>query len=213
MPLELEVKLRVPSDETADRLFSDTEVIANVRSTMPPTPFVSRYYDTPNGDVTSRGWSLRLRVEGERAIAALKTRAEDASGGLLFSRNEWQVTAENIYDGIALLLEDGAPPELGEITRDVELVEVCRLDLMRRGVVAELAGGLLVDITEDKGTLNAGGRSAPLHELEVELLFGRGEELEPLVNRFEELYGLEREKMSKYERAVRLARDENTESE
>ena len=204
MPLELEVKLRVPSDEAADKLFDDADIAANVRSKMPPTPFISRYYDTPSGDITSRGWSLRLRVEGDRAIAALKTRAEDTSGGLLFSRNEWQVPAESIYDGIGLLLEEGAPPELREITRDVELVEVCRLDLTRRGVVAELAGGLLVDITEDKGLLVAGGRSEPLHELEVELLFGRGEELEPLVDRFQELYGLERERLSKYERALRL---------
>ncbi len=205
MPLEIEMKLRVPSDDVGEKIFNYDGHINVVRSTLEPTQMLSRYYDTPNGDITSRRWSLRLRKEGDRTVAALKTRVEDMES-TLFCRGEWQVQADTIEEGVKLLVEDGAPAELRKIIGWKPLEEQCRVEFVRRGRVVELDGGLLVDITEDKGKLIAGSRSEPLHELEVELLFGPAEGLEPFVDHLIRTFGLERELLSKYDRALRLVR-------
>ncbi len=205
MPLEIEAKLRIPTDDGGDGVFANNREQFNVRSTLEPTQMVSRYYDTPDGDITSRRWSLRLRREGKGTVATLKTNAEDSSGGL-FARGEWQVHASSIEEGVDLLIEDGAPCELRDMIGGKPLVEQCRVEFVRRGMVVELQNGLLVSITEDKGALCADDRSEPLHELEVELLFGEPTGLEPFVEHLIHEHGFERERLSKYERALRLVR-------
>lgn len=205
MPLEIEAKLRIPTDDGGDGVFDNNREQFNVRSTVEPTQMVSHYYDTPDSDITSRRWSLRLRQEGKSSVATLKTNAEDSSGGL-FARGEWQVHANSIEEGVDLLIEDGAPCELRDMIGGKPLVEQCRVEFVRRGMVVELQNGLLVSITEDRGALCAGDRSEPLHELEVELLFGEPTGLEPFVEHLILGHGFERERLSKYERALRLVR-------
>lgn len=209
MPLEIEAKLRIPTDDGGDGVFDNSQEPFNVRSRLEPTQMVSRYYDTADSDITSRRWSLRLRREGKSSVATLKTNAEDSSGGL-FARGEWQVHAGSIEEGVDLLIEDGAPPELRDMIGGKPLVEQCRVEFVRRGMVVELHSGLLVSITEDKGSLLAGDRSEPLHELEVELLFGEPTGLEPFVEHLIQGHGFERERLSKYERALRLIRSRGT---
>lgn len=205
MPLEIEAKLRIPTDDGGNGVFANNREQFNVRSTLEPTQMVSHYYDTPDSDITSRRWSLRLRQEGKSSVATLKTNAEDSSGGL-FARGEWQVHANSIEEGVDLLIEDGAPCELRDMIGGKPLVEQCRVEFVRRGMVVELQNGLLVSITEDKGALCADDRSEPLHELEVELLFGEPTGLEPFVEHLIHEHGFERERLSKYERALRLVR-------
>lgn len=209
MPLEIEAKLRIPTDDGAEGVFANNSESAHVRSTLEPTQMISHYYDTPDGDITARRWSLRLRQEGKSTVAALKTNAEDSGNGL-FARGEWQVHANDINEGVELLIEDGAPGELRDIIGGKPLVEQCRVEFVRRGMVVELHNGLLVDITEDKGFLVAGDRREPLHELEVELLFGEPTGLEPFVEHLIQEHGYERERLSKYERALRLVRSRSS---
>lgn len=205
MPLEIEAKLRIPTDDSIDDVFNSRKGTARLRSELEPTQMVSHYYDTPSSDISSRRWSLRLRQEGKGTVATLKTNAEDSSGGL-FARGEWQVHANSIEEGVDLLIEDGAPCELRDMIGGKPLVEQCRVEFVRRGMVVELQNGLLVNITEDKGELCADNRREPLHELEVEVLFGDPVELEPFVEHLIREYGFERERLSKYERALRLIR-------
>ena len=209
MPLEIEAKLRIPTDDGGDGVFDNNREQFNVRSSIEPTQMISHYYDTPDSDITSRRWSLRLRQEGKGSVATLKTNAEDSSGGL-FARGEWQVHANSIEEGVDLLIEDGAPCELRDMIGGKPLVEQCRVEFVRRGMVVELQNGLLVSITEDKGALCADDRSEPLHELEVELLFGEPTGLEPFVEHLIREHGFERERLSKYERALRLVRSRGT---
>lgn len=209
MPLEIEAKLRIPTDDGGDGVFDNNQESFHIRSQLEPTQMVSHYYDTPDSDITSRRWSLRLRREGGSTVATLKTNAEDSSGGL-FARGEWQVHADDIVSGVDLLIEDGAPCELRDMIGGKPLVEQCRVEFVRRGMVVELGNGLLVNITEDKGSLCAGERSEPLHELEVELLFGEPTGLEPFVEHLIREHGFERERLSKYERALRLVRSRGT---
>ena len=210
MPLELKMKLTVTDHNVSDWIFNSAEFNEKTRGDFPPTPGVLHYYDTADGALQQRGWSLLLRDERVRHVAALRTEAADMRDSYLFSREEWQVVADTVEASIDLLVEDGAPRELYDILGGKPLIEQCHIDTMRRGRIIEPSEGLLIAVLEDVGTLNVENKSEPFHELEVSLLFGRAEELEPFVDRmFQEVPGLERARLSKYERALRLIRSRN----
>ena len=210
MPLELKMKLRMTDAGSADYIFDSEEFHERSRGKFPARQMTLRYYDTEDGDLRERGWSLLLRDEGDRTVAALRTAPADTSDSYLFAREEWQVICRGIEDGVDGLVEDGAPKKLYDIIGGKPLAEQCRLDIMRRGEIIEPADGLLISVFEDVGTLSAADKSEPLHELEITQLFGRSEELEPFVDRmFQEIPGIERERLSKYERALRLIRSRN----
>ena len=104
------------------------------------------------------------------------------------------------------LVEQGAPKQILGIIEETKLIERCRIVFLRRSAVLKLPDGVLVDMAIDKGTIYAAGKSAPLYELELELLFGAPEALTPLSDLFTQKYKLEREILSKYEKALRLIR-------
>lgn len=205
MPVELELKLRIPNDSTADKIFSDEMVLDFLSGDIRNTQMISYYYDTPANALSSLRWSLRKRQEGEVSVVAMKTSAVDVTN-LLISRNEWEVPSDDIRQAIPMLINEGAPPQLEDIISQSELVERCRIEFFRRAATLKMPEGLVVELSVDKGTIYADGKTAPIHELEVELMFGKPEELVPLCDLLTQNYQLEREALSKYERALRLIR-------
>jgi len=205
MPTELEMKLHISDDSTAEKILADPMVTGYMSNGIKHTQMTSVYYDTPSNTLSNLRWSLRLRREGDISVVSLKTSAVDLTG-YLFSRNEWQCICSTIKEGIPLLVEQGAPPKILDIVAGAELVERCRIEFLRRSAMLKLPDGVIVDLAIDKGSIFAAGKSAPLYELELELLFGAPEALAPLCDLFTQKYKLEREILSKYEKALRLIR-------
>jgi len=205
MPVELEIKLNVTDQSVASQLFSDPTVEQYLYGEISETPMLSRYYETFSGAMNAKKWSLRLRREGEKNVASLKTSSRDLTG-YVFSRNEYEVFSDTIEQAIPLLVDEGAPAELAEIAKAEQFSEICRIEFLRRSALLKLPDGVLIEMALDKGEIHADGKTEPLHELELELLFGRPEELEPLVELFTKKYRLDRSVLSKYERALRLLR-------
>lgn len=205
MPTEIEMKLHIPDDGTAEKIMNDPMVTESLSTTVRQTPMYSIYYDTADGALSDRRWSLRLRKEGDVFVASLKTNSIDYTG-YLFSRNEWQCICPTIEKGIPLLIEQGAPPELASLVANAPIEERCRIEFLRTSGILKLPEGTLVELDIDKGTIRADGKEATLYELELELLFGDPEALEPISNLFRQKYKLDREILSKYERALRLIR-------
>lgn len=205
MPIELEMKLQIPDDSTAGKILADPMLTAYMPYGIKKTQMTSFYYDTPNNSLSKSCWSLRLRKEGDISVASLKTSAVEVTGHL-FSRNEWQCKSNTIEEGVPLLVEQGAPPRILEIISESGLVERCRIEFLRQSAMLKLPDGVLVEMALDKGTIYAGNKSAPLYELELELLFGAPEALAPFSELFTRKYKLGRELLSKYEKALRLIR-------
>lgn len=203
MPVEVEMKLAIPDDETANEIFSDAAINEMFWGEPKTTHMLSRYYDTTSGSLSARRWTLRLRREGDRKVVTCKTASVDVVAGL-FSRGEWQVYADDVMEGARLLVEEGAPSELlEEIERD-GVVERCTIEFDRRAVQLKLPAGVIVDMSVDKGVIKSADRERPLHELELELLFGRPEDLQPISELLVEKYHLQPERLSKYARALEL---------
>ena len=203
MPLEVEMKLAIPGNVSPEDLFADPMVIEACRSERETIHMLSRYYDNENGDLSARRWTLRLRQEGERTVLCCKTSTEGLAAGL-FRRGEWQIFCDDVRSGIPLLVAEGAPEELTALTASSPLIERCSVEFDRQAVQLELPQGVIVEMSVDAGVIRAGGREQPLYECELELLFGRPEDLEPLSELFMEKYRLIPEAKSKYARALEL---------
>ncbi|NLM61250.1 MAG: CYTH domain-containing protein, partial [Clostridiales bacterium] len=108
MPTELEMKLQIPDDSTAERILADKMVTDHLSSEIKSTQMKSFYFDTPANTLSKLRWSLRLRHEGEYSVLSLKTSPAGVSGDL-FSRNEWQCFSDSVESGIVNLVEQGAP--------------------------------------------------------------------------------------------------------
>ena len=203
MATEIEMKLGVPDEETLDRVLSDPELLQYTKDDFITRRMTSTYYDTPDNLLYQRKWTLRLRDEGGRRVAAFKTaNTSDETG--FFTRNEWQCSVENIRDAIPMLIDLGAPRELKSLLKGKELVPCCGADFQRRSVCLYLDEGVRIEMAGDHGILFAGERKMDICELELELLYGDVGSLPPLCEQLKADYGLQEEHRSKYERARSL---------
>lgn len=155
------------------------------------------YYDTFDGKLNNKKWTLRRRYENGVAVCTLKTPAKE---GYL---NEWEVECGNIIQGIPELCKLGAPMELMELSVS-GLQEVCGAKFTRLALLIQVEGGA-VELALDEGKLLGGGREAPIMEVEVELKDGTDEVMTAFAASLREKYDLIPESRSKYKRAMALA--------
>jgi triphosphatase len=192
MSHEIELKLEL-APEAAERLMKQPWLLgAECKSQQQ----LSIYYDTPDGLLRQRGYSLRVRTVGERFIQTVKSL--DGGAGL-FDRGEWESgisgpepdRGELASTPLAELPLDGLQPIIrSEVTRTT-----CRL--RRAGAEVELA--------VDNGKMTAGDRGADITELEIELLRGEPEAAVALARRIAGEVPVRLGVMSKAERGFALA--------
>ena len=159
----------------------------------------TRYFDTENGALSARRWTLRLRQENEQSVACLKT---PLPGG---ARGEWEASCDAVEAMVEQLLSAGAPQELRQLTDGQRLVEVCGAKFTRLARNADTGGGR-VEIALDRGVLRGGGREIPLSEAEVEHKSGDPEASGAFAAALATRHGLQPEEKSKFARALELAR-------
>jgi len=200
MPVERELKFRVPTDSSS-RLWGLLPGSPNVRRRV----VESVYFDTPDRRLRAARAALRLRRDGRRWLVTYKSEQMPGSG--LAQRSEWEAPA--MRKALAL----GALPlaEIREAT-DVDLqrlqgrlVPIFSTSFVRRSADIALAAGAAVEVSLDVGEVVAGRRRAPIQEIELEL---RGGDLGAMLAFAEDLVGplaLQLEPLSKAERGYRLA--------
>jgi inorganic triphosphatase YgiF len=164
IPREIELKLEVPEESTG-RLARSPVLKAAKGGARKPADLVSVYFDSRKHKLRARGLSLRVRrVDGHH----LQTIKQDAGSAGLFTRNEWEQKV------------DGREPDLGaarasepllrtKLPRRVRPLFETRV---RRTVYPIRCEDSEIELTIDKGKVHAGGRSAPLCEVELELKRG-----------------------------------------
>ena len=155
------------------------------------------YYDTFDGKLFNRRWTLRRRMENEKSVCTLKTPHVD--GG----RGEWEVEAPGLVTGIPMLCKQGAPLDLMVLTVN-GVVPTCGARFTRLAKTVELEA-CTVEIALDQGVLTGGGKEQPLCEVEVELKSGSQEAAVAFAEKLAAEFSLETEQLSKFRRAMILA--------
>ncbi|HEY2661695.1 MAG TPA: CHAD domain-containing protein [Caulobacteraceae bacterium] len=126
----------------------------------------SVYFDTPDLDLKSAGFSLRVREEGEKRVQGIK----QSGNGSLFSRREWETPAAE--EGLDFAAIDATPlgARLGQ-RRRASLAPAFEVDVQR--AKRELAfEGAQIEVALDEGEVRTVGSRTPIRELELELKSG-----------------------------------------
>lgn len=155
------------------------------------------YYDTPEGLLGQRRWTLRRRYENGASVCTVKTPCAD--GG----RGEWETERDRIEDAIPELCKLGCPEELLSLTEG-GLIHICGAKFTRHALTVE-QGGCTLEIALDEGLLLGGGKELPLCEVEVELKSGTDADALAFAQILARRFGLRSEPKSKYLRALELA--------
>lgn len=188
---EIELKLDLSLDDAgtveASGLLPGDPVIVLQRSI---------YFDTPDHDLAQAGMSLRIRRTGSKRIQTVK--AGGASAGL-YVRPEWERSVRNDTP----ILDDTTPIRaiLGEKADVVAPLFEVRVE--RRVWIIE-EGRARIEVAFDRGEVIAGGRTAPICEIELELKEGGPDALFAFARRIDALVPLRLGVRTKAERGYAL---------
>lgn len=158
------------------------------------------YYDTPTGQLSARYYTLRCRMENDRAVCTLKAPAPD--GG----RGEWELECGDIHQAIPELCKLGAPKDLISLAEE-GLLPICGARFTRIAKTLELPNCTL-ELALDQGQLTGADKTAPLCEVEVELKTGEKAGCNAYAAQLAIAYGLQPEQRSKFRRALALYKGE-----
>ena len=193
MGLEYEKKYRADR-ETLD-LIDNALTEPSYRLEMETT-----YYDTPDGVLSAKKITLRRRFENGVSICTLKIPTETAA------RGEFQVEKANITKAIPELCKLSGFNTLIDLTAN-GIIPVCGAKFAR--TAREISfGNSTLEVAIDRGVLIGGSKQLPLYELEVELLSGEPGDADLYGKLLAAKFSLSEEKLSKFRRALALAKGE-----
>ena len=193
---EIELKFEVDA-AAAQRLEPILLVRPGAKGAAKPQTLVSVYYDTPDRVLMQAGFGLRLREVGGKYVQTLKSEREGLS-----ARGEWEQQVAGA--GLDLdALKDTPAADLIGASRD-RLAPLFSTRVQRTVHVVR-QGRSKIEAAIDQGQIEAGERTLPLCELELELQAGPPAGLYALARRLAEAAPLRLSLVTKAERGYRLA--------
>lgn len=166
---EIELKILLgPGQEEMIRKAPALARMAEGRSAT--QSLVSIYYDTADRALAGAGIALRLRKKGRRWLQTVKKSAAPIAGGLSQPlEDEFPVAGQNLAVE-RIRIDDLREEVLGLVRPGLEPVSETRFK--RTTWMLRAPSGGLAEMAIDIGEVVAGGQSAPLEELELELKEG-----------------------------------------
>jgi inorganic triphosphatase YgiF len=192
MSNEIELKLEVAPGAT-EQLMRQPWIERAPRSSQHQ---LSVYFDTADSELRKRGYTLRVRSAGDRYIQTVKALKNGAG---LFDRGEWEYQI------------DGPEPDAERLAHTpLAAIDVGALRPVIRSEVNRTAcrlkpNGAEIELDVDHGTVTAGGRKLPVHEIEIELLRGSAQSAVEIARRIAGEVPVKLGVMSKAERGFALA--------
>lgn len=193
MGLEFELKFRC-DEKTQEKLraaVAGEETVFRMETT---------YYDTPDGALSARRWTLRRRQENEKSVCTLKFPVKGES------RGEFELECGTIEGAIPALCKLSGLEDLASLC-EKGVVAVCGAKFTRIAKTFDFAGTVM-EMALDQGVLTGGGKEQPLSEMELELKEGDAMQVRQYAAILMANYPLETEPKSKFRRALDLAKGE-----
>ena len=163
----------------------------------------TQYYDTPGHRLQKAGLAFRIRREGAQWIATVKDGGRNVGG--LHERAEWNVLLSAPQADAGIFADTPVGPVLADTIGEETLTAMFRTCFERQRINLQLADGSVVELAADRGEIHAGGKEAPLLEIELELKAGKAGALLELGAELAKSFPLLPEWRSKYFRALQLA--------
>jgi len=157
------------------------------------------YYETADGILRKNGTALRLRRENDHSVCCMKRTLE--KDGALAVRDEFEVQAETVQEGLEKLSEKGAPRDLCIFLRAQQLTELARTEFERHCYLIA-PGAFTAEFAVDAGKLGNHGVMQPFEEIELELKTGDAAAFCAYAEQLQAEYGLIPQPLSKLARAA-----------
>ena len=167
---EVELKLVVAPDD-----LPWLEAHPLLRGAGRPRRLVSTYFDTPDQRLREAGFTLRIRKDGRRRVLTVKQSSAPSAG--LFARGEWESEVAADHPDEAALQDTPVAALLGADGGIATLRPLFTIRTDRTARLVEYGDDAEIELVLDRGIVKAGGRSAPLIEVELELKRGRPADL------------------------------------
>lgn len=174
MSVPLEVELKIDLDPPSLQALRDRSLTSMASEDVARERLTSVYFDTKKLSLHRKGLSLRIRRQAERRIQTLKS--DKDGGGGLFDRLEWNADVAGDSPDLTNIADTPFRPALDARRLRSRLRPVFTTEVDRT-VWRVRSGGADVEIALDEGRVNAGDKSLPFAELELELKSGSRSEL------------------------------------
>jgi inorganic triphosphatase YgiF len=200
--LEIELKLA----GTANALETLWNSAIAPRTTPTTRRLISTYFDTPDLRLRRRGFSLRIRQDGDDFVQTVKAGKNEARS--VTRRREWSTPIDGSVPDLMRLDDPEVRQSIGlVITGELQPVfttEVVR-QTKRYRVRQDGREKAHIEAALDRGEIRCGGKRDAICELELELLEGSPVALQKEAARLLDGAALEYQPLSKAERGFALA--------
>jgi triphosphatase len=209
MFLEIELKLSIaPKD--VDLLLQHPLLSLATTQHLSVEQLVSRYFDTANLALWQQGLSMRVREAAGRTIQTLKTAGEQI--GDLQHRHEWDQPVMQNNPNIEQFTDASLIAKLKAIIGKNSLLELFHTDFQRTSWNLNTDDHTQIELVLDQGQVKTAAKTAPLHEIELELKKGDSQQLYKIAEWLKQTIPLSVENRSKAERGYLLYNDNNMSS-
>jgi inorganic triphosphatase YgiF len=201
-PVEQELKLAGAPD--ALEAAFQAPLLDGAESAEPETRLENVYYDTADHRLRRRGLAFRVRRRGDHYRQTLK--ADDAAGGVLQARGEWETGLDGPEPDPEALPAKAA--KLAEFRKADALQPVFETRVRRRRrevVVVRPEGESRIEAVLNLGEIDTDDGRQPIAEIELELLEGSPADLYQLALELAELAPMQLETQSKSSRGYALS--------
>src|SRR5262245_32487763 len=196
-PQEIELKFEVPIASLSG--LNRGSLLKGVRSSgRKPANFVSVYFDTKKLKLRRKAVSLRVRRIGRRIVQTVK----QETGPATFVRNEWEHDIDGQYPDLELVRETPLDSLVSKKLRR-RLMPMFETRV-RREVFQLQRGKSEIELSIDKGEIEAGRKIRPICEVELELKRGQPGDLFRIARALLEEVPAQLTIASKAERGYRL---------
>lgn len=204
MPAEIEIKLNIGAEAlqkllasplVADKIIGGSEAVHHLETS---------YYDTPSFKLMNSGIAYRVRKNGTKYEATIKTEKE-AHGGFS-SRNEYNVDLPDGKPVLQWFKEEGFDTDLEKLIAGEPLVKLFTVDVERMLCLLKISAATTVELAVDRGKIISGitGNECAVNETELEIKSGTKEDLLAYAGQIANLVPVTPENRSKYERGMKL---------
>lgn len=164
------------------------------------------YFDTPDNLVYQNRAAVRIRRENNRSVCCMKrTLKKDGASAV---REEFEVEADDLHEGLRKLPEAGAPQALCELLAEQEFIVLAETSFIRNAYTFAFTEPVpfTAELAVDVGELGGNGSFTPFEELELELKSGDADAFYTYAKELERKFRLVPQPRSKLARAVASAK-------
>ena len=204
--MEIELKYAIENEQTAKEIFQDPYIeMIKDKQTEEDVRMHAVYFDTEDRRLHREGIAFRVRKEGEFLQATLKWNGSSEDG--MHKREEINAPVDDetklYHPDVEIFAQSEMCQALKDIVGERTLVPLMETDILRSQVRID-TGKSISELSIDKGEVKCCGKSAPILELEIELLSGDEEDMKSLGAELAEKFGLKGENTSKFKRGLDL---------